>query len=322
MKQIYTETLSKFNGKDGNPIYIAHEGKVYDVTESKLWKGGSHMRRHEAGADLTADILAAPHGPEVLERYPQVGVLEGKALPDEGKPQELDAEALSRCNGEDGRPVYIAHRGKVYDVSESKLWKGGSHMRRHQAGSDLTTDIQAAPHGPEVLERYPQAGVLKTETAVTTDIPPALEWLLARVPFLRRHPHPMTVHFPIVFMLFAPIFSVLYLLTGEASFETTAFHCLGAGILFACVAISTGWYTWWLNYMAQPVRSIRIKKPLSLAMLATAALLFIWRLAVPDILTDFSAISRVYLMLDLLLIPMIGTIGWFGAILTFPVEKE
>jgi uncharacterized membrane protein len=132
----------------------------------------------------------------------------------------------------------------------------------------------------------------------------------------------MTVHFPIVFMLFAPVFSVLYLLTGVGSFETTAFHCLGAGILFAALAISTGWYTWWLNYMAQPVRSVRIKKPLSLTMLATAAVLFVWRLAVPDILTDFTAISRVYLVFELALIPMIGVIGWFGAILTFPVEKE
>jgi predicted heme/steroid binding protein/uncharacterized membrane protein len=236
--------------------------------------------------------------------------------------QTIDRETLARCNGKDGNPVYIAHQGKVYDVSGSKLWKTGSHMRRHPSGSDLTTDIQAAPHGPEVLERFPQIGVLKSETVPAADIPPALAWILKRVPFLRRHPHPMTVHFPIVFMLFAPIFSLLYLLTGVGSFETTAFHCLGAGVLFAAVAISTGWYTWWLNYMAQPVRSVRVKKPLSLIMLATAALLFLWRLAVPDILTDFTAVSRIYLVFELTLIPMIGIIGWFGAILTFPVEKE
>jgi len=236
--------------------------------------------------------------------------------------KKIDLEALSGFNGKDGHPVYIAHQGKIYDVSESKLWKTGSHMRRHQSGTDLTTDLQAAPHGPEVLERYPQVGVLETEEAPAVDIPPALAWLLKNVPFLRRHPHPMTVHFPIVFMLFAPVFSLLYLFTGVESFETTAFHCLGAGVLFAMVAISTGWYTWWLNYMARPVRSVRIKKPLSLAMLATAALLFLWRLAVPDILTDFSAVSRIYLLLELLLMPMIGVIGWFGAILTFRVEKE
>ena len=132
----------------------------------------------------------------------------------------------------------------------------------------------------------------------------------------------MTVHFPIAFVLFAPIFSVLYLITGISSFESTAFHCLGVGILFAAVAISTGWYTWWLNYLAQPVRSIKIKKPLSVTMLANALLLFLWRLAVPDILVDFGPMSRLYLMLQLALIPMIVVIGWFGAILTFPLERE
>jgi uncharacterized membrane protein len=165
-------------------------------------------------------------------------------------------------------------------------------------------------------------GTLEKSEVRGVDIPPALEWLLARVPFLRRHPHPMTVHFPIAFMLFAPLFTILYLATGVSSFETTAFHCLGVGILFSVVAISTGWYTWWLNYLARPVRSVKIKKPLSLVMLATAFLLFLWRLAVPDILVDFGPMSRLYVILEMALIPMIVVIGWFGAILTFPVEHE
>ncbi len=237
--------------------------------------------------------------------------------------KEIDPGALAACNGKDGAPVHVAHGGKVYDVTASRLWKGGTHMRRHHAGADLTTDIQAAPHGPEVLERYPQVGTLAAgREAPAVDIPPLLQGLLARVPFLRRHPHPMTVHFPIAFMLFAPVFTVLYLVTGVRSFETTAFHCLGVGILFAAVAVSTGWYTWWLNYFARPVRSVRIKKPLSLAMLATAVLLFLWRLAVPDILVDFGPMSRLYVILEMALVPMIVVIGWFGAILTFPVEHE
>ena len=72
--------------------------------------------------------------------------------------KEFDSAELAQFNGEDGRPIYIAHAGKVYDVSESKLWRNGTHMKRHSAGSDLTTDIQAAPHGIEMLERYPIIG--------------------------------------------------------------------------------------------------------------------------------------------------------------------
>ncbi|MCK7515232.1 MAG: hypothetical protein MZV70_72040 [Desulfobacterales bacterium] len=75
--------------------------------------------------------------------------------------REFTPEELAQYNGENGKPVYIAHAGKVYDVSASKMWKTGTHMKRHRSGQDLTTDIQGAPHPPDVLERYPQVGVLK-----------------------------------------------------------------------------------------------------------------------------------------------------------------
>ncbi|MFO7555034.1 MAG: cytochrome b5 domain-containing protein, partial [Desulfobacterales bacterium] len=66
--------------------------------------------------------------------------------------KEFDVEELARYNGENGNPVYVAYQGNVYDVSESKLWRTGMHMKRHHAGRDLTADIQSAPHEPDVLE--------------------------------------------------------------------------------------------------------------------------------------------------------------------------
>ena len=80
MKEITSEELLSFNGKDGKPVYIAFQEKVYDVSKSPLWAKGLHMNRHPAGKDLTGDLSAAPHGTEVLERYPQVGVLKKGAL--------------------------------------------------------------------------------------------------------------------------------------------------------------------------------------------------------------------------------------------------
>ncbi len=73
VKELDPEELKGFDGKDGKPAYVAHQGKVYDITQSKLWKNGRHMNRHNAGGDLTADIQAAPHSPDVLKRYPEVG---------------------------------------------------------------------------------------------------------------------------------------------------------------------------------------------------------------------------------------------------------
>ena len=235
--------------------------------------------------------------------------------------KEFDLKALEQFNGEEEQPVYVAYKGKVFDVSDSKLWKGGLHMKRHHAGKDLTTDIKGAPHGPEFLERFTQVGTLKQE-AEEREIPAVLSWLLARAPMLRRHPHPMTVHFPIVFMFSTTIFNILYLITGAKSFELTALHCLGAGILFIPVAIITGFYTWWLNYMAKPTRAVSIKRFVSIFMFVVAVVAFVWRLVAPDILDSWGLSSVIYLVLVLSFLPLVTVIGWFGAQLTFPIEKN
>ncbi|MGD1975139.1 MAG: cytochrome b5 domain-containing protein [Desulfobacterales bacterium] len=235
--------------------------------------------------------------------------------------KEFKADELAEYNGENGNPIYFAYDGKVYDVSESKLWRKGLHMKRHRAGHDLTNDLQAAPHEKDVIQRYPQVGILK-KVDDERQLPQPIAFLVARFPFLRRHPHPMTVHFPIVFMFSTTVFSLLYLLTGEKSFETTAFHSLGAGILFNFVGITTGIYTWWLNYMAKMLRPVKIKIPLTIVMLVTSVIIFIWRISVPDILLNFKGLSILYLLLVLSLSIMVTIIGWFGASMTFPVEKD
>ncbi|HAA03995.1 MAG TPA: cytochrome b5 [Syntrophobacteraceae bacterium] len=237
--------------------------------------------------------------------------------------KEFTSEELAEYRGEDGKAVYIAHQGRVIDVSNSRLWKGGLHMRRHHAGTDLTTDIQAAPHGLEVLERYPQVGILKMAgKPLDRPLPAGLAALLQRFPMLKRHPHPMTVHFPIVFPLAAAAFVVIYLWTGIRSFEVTAFHCLGAANLFIPIAIGTGLFTWWYNYLAKPLRPVRIKKRLSPLLWLLVLAAFSWRLAVPDILESIRPASYVYLLMVLGLVPVVMVIGWFGAQMTFPIDRE
>jgi predicted heme/steroid binding protein/uncharacterized membrane protein len=238
--------------------------------------------------------------------------------------QEFDIAELEKYDGNDGRPVYVAYQGKVYDVSDSKLWRNGLHMKRHHAGRDLTADIQGAPHEPDVLERYPQVGTLKEEVAEVAEIkiPAALEWLLEKSPMLRRHPHPMTVHFPIVFAFTTTVFNVLYLIFGIKSLEITALHSLGAGILFTVVAIVTGLYTWWLNYMAKPMTAAKVKIPLSLTLLGIQIIAFIWRVNVPQVIDSIRGVNVIYLLLVVSLFPIVVVIGWFGAHLTFPVEHS
>ena len=236
--------------------------------------------------------------------------------------KEFDPQELAAGNGENGKPIHIAHDGKVYDVTGSKLWKGGMHMRRHRAGKDLSTDIQAAPHGPEVLARYPQVGTLKKEKPTQPRAVSGLLFvLLEKNPFFRRHPHPMTVHFPIVFMLCCPVFNILYLLTGVGAFETTAVHCLAGGILFSIVAIFTGLLTWWYNYMGKMAKPIAVKLPLSIIMVIIAVIAFIWRMHDPQVMHNLHGANVLYFVLVLSFIPLVSIIGWFGATMTFPIEK-
>jgi predicted heme/steroid binding protein/uncharacterized membrane protein len=246
----------------------------------------------------------------------------GGAFVAEPKLKEYDGKALGDCDGIDSKPACVAVDGFVYDVSVSKLWKGGLHMKRHPAGQDFSGDIAAAPHGKEVLERVPRVGTMKKEAANERPMPAWLAVLLEKVPFLQRHPHPMAVHFPIVFMFSATFFSILYMITGERSFEKTAFYCLAGGILFTPPAMITGWFTWWLNYMAKPMGAVTIKKRLSWLLLAISIATFLWRFCVTDILETTGTGHVIYSILLLSLVLIVSAIGYYGGKLTFPTGKR
>ncbi len=77
MTELTREELAKYNGKEGRPAYIAYYGKIYDVTNSFLWKGGIHQVIHNAGKDLTDELKNAPHGASLLSRVPVIGILKG-----------------------------------------------------------------------------------------------------------------------------------------------------------------------------------------------------------------------------------------------------
>lgn len=78
---------------------------------------------------------------------------------------KLTLEELAHFDGEEGRPAYFAYKGKVYDVSGSKLWRKGNHMKRHQAGVDLTKILSQAPHGEDKILSMPEIGTISKEAA-------------------------------------------------------------------------------------------------------------------------------------------------------------
>jgi len=75
MLKIKKSCLSKYNGKNGSPSYIAYKNKIYNVSNSFLWNGGKHQVVHYSGRDLTNELKKAPHGEDLLKRVPEVGIL-------------------------------------------------------------------------------------------------------------------------------------------------------------------------------------------------------------------------------------------------------
>jgi predicted heme/steroid binding protein len=75
--------------------------------------------------------------------------------------KQFSKEELAKNNGKNGVPAFIAYNGKVYDVTKSSRWEGGEHENMHDAGKDLTDDLESmSPHGADVMERFPVIGTL------------------------------------------------------------------------------------------------------------------------------------------------------------------
>jgi predicted heme/steroid binding protein/uncharacterized membrane protein len=231
------------------------------------------------------------------------------------KMKEMTSEELLSFNGKDGKPVYVAFQRKVYDVSKSPLWSKGLHMNRHHSGKDLTGEISAAPHGTEVLERYPQVGVLKKGAPEELKhLPSVLQNLLQKIPMARRHPHPMVVHFPLAFLMASSLFVLLYLIFKNPSFEITSFYLLILGAISSPFAMVTGLFTWWVNYRMKLTLFVKRKIQLSISLLILEIILIIWRVSNPAIT------NPLYFILTILLTPMVGLLGYYGGQMTFPAE--
>jgi len=79
--------------------------------------------------------------------------------------KKVTMQELEINNGKDGKPAYIVYQGKVYDVSQSSFWMDGDHLGMHQAGKDLTGELEMAPHKEENLQKVKLVGDLVQASA-------------------------------------------------------------------------------------------------------------------------------------------------------------
>lgn len=74
MKEFSKSQLALRNGQDREEVWVAYQGKIYDVGKSRLWRDGKHYE-HWAGQDLTEELADAPHTERVFEKFEVIGLL-------------------------------------------------------------------------------------------------------------------------------------------------------------------------------------------------------------------------------------------------------
>ena len=74
--------------------------------------------------------------------------------------KKVTKQELGENNGKNGKPAYIAYQGKVYEVTDSSFWMDGNHMGMHDAGKDLTEELEMAPHRDENFKKVKFVGDL------------------------------------------------------------------------------------------------------------------------------------------------------------------
>jgi predicted heme/steroid binding protein/uncharacterized membrane protein len=138
----------------GSILLIAVTGSVLTYYRIPSWDALFHTRfgillTIKIGIFLvmtaTAFIVTFIVGPRLKAR---------RAAPSPEK-KEMTAEELGAFTGQDGSPALFAYKGAIYDASGSKLWAGGTHFGKHQAGFDLTDALALAPHGEDRVLRLP-----------------------------------------------------------------------------------------------------------------------------------------------------------------------
>jgi uncharacterized membrane protein len=195
-------------------------------------------------------------------------------------------------------------------------------MDRPRPGEKETVSRQPQLAAPDSGILRTRLGGLESAQPGREELPPGLARLLQRHPAWRRHPHPIVVHFTIVYLLSTTFFSLLYLLTRIPSLETTAYYCLGAGVLSIPFTILTGHLSRRLNYPEAPRRVFLIEIRLSWLLLGAGAAAFLWRTLNPGILQNLGGAGLLYLLLIMSLSVIVTIISFFGGLLTFPLEKD
>ena len=226
------------------------------------------------------------------------------------------AEELLQFDGKEGRPAYFACEGVVYDASNSKLWRNGTHVRSHEAGRDLTADLSRAPHGLESVRRLPVVGTYSVSTAAAPAPPTQVsedDGLPRYVEFMyRMHTHPASVHFPIAFCAAASVLHFVALIIDCPTCETVAYWNLVMGLATSPIPVISGFVDWIYQFSGRATRLFLAKIVLTVVFVVTGGIILVLR--------HFGGgePTLIYHLLYLSFAPQVLALGFIGGRITFP----
>lgn len=219
-----------------------------------------------------------------------------------GEERSISLRELGENSGKEGKPTYVAYNGKVYDVSRSRLWRNGVHMKIHQAGRDLSASMAAAPHSDEVLLGMHMVGELAGEATPLEKVVTQIEKL---------HLHPISVHFTTAYSVAVSLFTVLYLLFRYPPFELASFFMLVLALLAAPVSILTGTFSWKASFGGRMNYLFRMKIAWASILLIVLAIAFVLRFTHSSI-SQMEDLRLLYIALALFLAPAVTILGYYG----------
>ncbi|MCI4625566.1 MAG: hypothetical protein L3V56_06360 [Candidatus Magnetoovum sp. WYHC-5] len=234
----------------------------------------------------------------------------------------MKKDDLKEYTGKDGKPAYIAYKGKVYDVSKSKLWANGIHMANHKAGQDLTANIVMAPHGEDVLKRVTLVGELEDKEP-DLQIPPDIQLQVNikekyRQLYKKFHPHPVLIHNPMGLFVFSALMQAIYILSKDVSFERAAFYSTIFATLTTFPAILSGLFSWWVNYETTFTKIFKAKIIFSAILCVTSIIVCLLRTLIPNIYIEEGLLNIIYNSLIFLNVGFISYVAYNGGKITWP----
>ena len=235
--------------------------------------------------------------------------------------QQFTEEELRKYNGQDGAPAYIAFKGKVYDVSSSKLWKNGAHFKRHFAGIDLTPEMEDAPHADEVFEQFEPIGLFIPTTHKTPQDEKEARKERYRQWYAAYHPHPMLVHFPIALHYFSGAADILFLLHPSVAYEETVFLSFLMATILGIFALFAGVFSWWVNYNLVKSKPFMIKLSGALFTLLVGLVPIVQMFSNSNIPFEKGLDGFIYHSIIFLTVISVTIVGYYGGKITWGARQ-